>query len=146
MSWLHNLGVRFGRALRRTDPEPPSRGPKMEDRPLTREERNLLTWLIEHGSPEAHRFAAQLERARVVGSCGCGCPTIDLGIDGAPATHGASQILADFVGTTREGWQVGVLLHCRKGTLSELEIYNLSEPEGRFSLPEISTLIPFASC
>jgi hypothetical protein len=121
-----------------------SNGSKVENRPLTVEEKTLLEWLMEQGSPEAREFTPQLEHARVVGRCGCGCPTIDLGIGASDTrTVGASQILAEFVGTSPEGWQVGVLLHARDGKLSELEIYNLSEHEGAYSLPSISTLTPF---
>jgi len=50
---------------------------------LTEDERTLLKWLIEHGSSEAQGFFTQFEQASVVGQCGCGCPTINLGIAGA---------------------------------------------------------------
>ena len=114
------------------------------DRPLSPEERRLLEWLIEHGTPEARDLRSQVEQARVVSHCRCGCPTVDLGITGMERTSGGSQILADFIGQTPEGFRVGVLLHAREGRLSELEVYNLSEKEGAFSLPFIETLEPWA--
>jgi hypothetical protein len=111
---------------------------------LTEDEHTLLRWLIEHGSSEAQEYFPQIERASVVSHCRCGCPTIDLGIGGAlTSTAGPSHILADYIGETPEGWLVGVLLHAREGKLSELEIYNLSEHEGPYSLPLISSLKPF---
>ena len=100
-------------------------------------------WLIEHGTPEAREFAPQIERARVVGRCRCGCPTIDLGIDGAKTrTVGASQILSDFRGWTPEGYSVGVILHAREGKLSELEVFLVADLKGEFSLPSIESLTP----
>jgi len=112
-----------------------------EDRPLSQQERTLLNWLIEHGTPEAQQFATQLESVRVVGHCGCGCPTLDLATDKATEpTTGASQILADFSGTTPEKVRVGVILHAREGKLSELEVYSVAGDVGAFSLPDLSTL------
>jgi hypothetical protein len=74
-----------------------------------------------HGSQSAAKYAAQLDRVAVVGRCTCGCPTVDLAVDGIP-TSGASEIIGDAVGDS-EGIQVGVMLHCRQGQLSELEVY-----------------------
>jgi hypothetical protein len=115
----------------------------VEHKELSPDERTLLVWLIEHGTSDALEYAAQIEQARVVGRCRCGCPTIDLGIAGAKErTVGGSKILADFVGETLEGFRVGVLLHAREGKLSELEVYSLDR-EGIFSLPTIESLKPF---
>lgn len=127
--------------IRSDTPDPT---PVMENRPLTSEESVLIVWLLDNGSPAARDFVPQLDGIRVVGKCLCGCPTIDLAVSGSDkSTTGASQILADFVGETSKGWQVGVLLHARDGKLSELEIYNLSEHEGAYSLPTIPSLKPF---
>lgn len=57
------------------------------NRPLTDSELTLIRWLIEHGEPEAREFAAQLQNIRVVGGCGCGCPSIDLECEGLPASR-----------------------------------------------------------
>lgn len=149
MDILHNLGVWVGRHLRRQlQPQAamPSFNPTpvAEGRSLTPEERILLEWLVEHGDSEGRAFSSQLEGIRVVGGCGCGCPTIALGVEGAKeATAGPSQILADFLGETPDGWQAGILLHAREGKLSELEVYNLSEHDGPYSLPTIDSLKPF---
>jgi len=149
VSVFYTFGVWVGRHLkqklgRRTVvPTPSSSAHIVEERPLSDDERLLLTWLIEHGTPEAREFALQIERARVVGRCRCGCPTIDLGIDGVKTrTVGASQILADFRGWTPEGHSVGVILHAREGKLSELEVFSVADLEGEFSLPSIESLTP----
>src|SRR6185295_2941406 len=91
------------------------------DRPLTADEVILLSWLMEHGTPDAARYADQIERVRVAAECTCGCPTIDLAVDGQPRAAGGSLIISDAVGTTPDGTAVGVILHVRGGALSELE-------------------------
>ena len=115
-----------------------------ENRKPSGEERALLTWLIQNGCQEARLFAPQIDAVRVVGRCSCGCPTIDFAVDD-PISSGIDcpRVLSDFIGSTPEGWQVGVLLHQNGGKLAEMEVYNLSEHEGSFGLPNISTLKPF---
>ena len=61
------------------EPFPP---PIPEDRPLTAEERRLAQWMLEHAGPEAQAFLPQLDRARVVSRCGCGCATLELEVEG----------------------------------------------------------------
>lgn len=112
-----------------------------ERRPLSSEERVLLEWLVANGTPSASRYAAQIPRASVVSRCGCGCPTIDLAVDGRE-TVGASELIADFEGRSPEGICVGVILHAREGQLSELEVYPIDEVKGPFALPSLSTLFP----
>jgi len=114
---------------------------KAEHRPLTTEERTLLDWLIEKGSPEAQRYASQVSEIAVVGRCTCGCPSLDLALsDRTDRTTGPSEILADFDGATDEGVPVGVILHAREGQISELEVYAVSDFTGRFGLPKIQSL------
>jgi hypothetical protein len=112
-----------------------------EYRSLTAGERTLLDWLIANGNPEAQRYASQVPEISVVGRCTCGCPTLDLALSGSTErTAGPSEILADFDGTTEEGVPVGVVLHARKGQISELEVYAISDFEGTFGLPKIQSL------
>jgi hypothetical protein len=114
-----------------------------DERPLTTEERALLDWLVAHGLPNAHWYAAQLDRVTVASRCTCGCPTIDLAVDGKHVS-GASELIADAEGRSPEGISVGVILHCREGQLSELEVYPIDEVKGRFALPNPSTLVPLS--
>lgn len=109
-------------------------------RPLTSEEHALCEWLIAHGTSNAAEYAPQLSRATVVGiSCSCGCPSVDLAVDGKH-TGGISEIIGDAVGESPEGIQVGVILHCSEGQLSELEVYPFINVEGRFGLPKPEAL------
>jgi hypothetical protein len=117
---------------------------QLERRPLSREERILLEWLIANGSPDAQRYASQVADASVVGTCTCGCPTIDLAVgDRKQRKTAPSLILADFVGKTPEGIEVGVILHAREGEISELEIYAIPQVDGPFNLPSIESLKQF---
>ena len=115
-----------------------------ERRPLTEEERKLLEWLLAHGSPDAKPFLSQIVNVNVVGKCTCGCPTIDLALgDREQRKTAPSHILADFVGKTPEGIDVGVILHARDGEISELEVYAIPDVNGAFSLPSIESLKQF---
>ena len=109
-----------------------------EDRPLSEPERTLITWLLEHGSEESQTYVPQLDEVRVVSRCGCGCPSIDFLEPGSTQ----SRTVADFVGVTPEGLDVGIMLRAAEGKLSYLEVYCYGENDGPFSLPDISTLKP----
>src|SRR5690348_10504690 len=104
------------RKWRRQKPVPASEEPRAytipENRPLTPEERPLLEWLIANGNPDARAYAQQIDYVRVIGRCSCRCPTVDLVVDDCQeAITGPSHILANFIGLTPDGIQVGVLLH-----------------------------------
>jgi len=112
-----------------------------ERRPLSVEERSLLDWLIVNGNPGAEQFASQIAQLHVVGSCSCGCPSIDLAVgDREERTVGPSHVLADFDGISPEGIKAGVILHAREGQISELEVYAIEDVETPFSLPILSSL------
>ena len=99
-----------------------------EPRPLTQEDQTLLEWLIANGSPHGNQYVSQIAEVSLVGRCTCGCPTIDLALGGRKQKKTApSEILADFVGRTPEGIEVGVVLHAREGEISELEVYAISD-------------------
>jgi hypothetical protein len=84
----------------------------------------------------AKAYLDQIPRARVVSRCSCGCPTVDLALDGHLSKRaGGSTILADVQGRSPEGALVGVIVHGREGELSELEVYSIDGLANRFSLP-----------
>ncbi|HEY9401490.1 MAG TPA: hypothetical protein VIQ24_02265 [Pyrinomonadaceae bacterium] len=106
-----------------------------ELRALTLEERRLLQWLLAHGTAEAANYAAQLPRVRVVSRCTCGCPTLDLALDGKEyRTSDFSMILAEAEGHSPEGVPVNVMLHAYEGELSELEVISINGTK-IFSMP-----------
>ena len=106
-----------------------------EHRDLNQKEIALMEWLlIETGHSE---LMAQIERTRVVSKCSCGCPTIDLKVDGINETPLSLHLSA--IGSSPEGIQVEVLLHVRKGMLFCLEAYPLHRTYS-FSFPEVKDL------
>ena len=112
-----------------------------EVRPLTDQERRLLEWLLQHGTPQAADYLHQLPRVSVVSRCGCGCPTIDLAVGGYAASPGsATTILADGFGVSPEGVHCGIILHGREGLISELEVYPNEWERRAFSLPHIENI------
>lgn len=70
----------------------------------------------------------------------CGCPTIDLAVDGQASPFGGSTILADFEAHPPGGGLVGILLHARSGLLSELEVYSIDGVKSAFPLPRIEDI------
>lgn len=149
---MSRLGSRIGKILGRlhkdtlAPPSPTSQGARTipVNRLLNPEERTLIEWLIANGAPQARAYTQQLTALRVVGRCSCGCPTVDLALgDSQQNKTGPSQILADFIGATPEGIEVGVILHVRQDQISELEVYSLgtTDTTGRtFGLPRIESL------
>jgi hypothetical protein len=104
----------------------------------------LLEWLLKRGTREAAKYLDQLPNVTVVSRCGCGCPTIDLAVEGdAAPLSSPTTVLADAQGVSPEGVEVGLILHSRRGMISELEIYSLAGDDRRFSLPRIDDLESF---
>jgi hypothetical protein len=70
-----------------------------DDRPLTDAEASLVRWLLSHGIPRAKDHLSQLDRARVVSRCYCGCASINFAIGGvvpppADGTTSSGKVLA----------------------------------------------------
>jgi hypothetical protein len=108
-------------------------------RPVTSQERSLLTWLIEHCPRYTKTLLAQLESVEARSSCSCGCPSIQFRLPSErPAVSSLQEILADFIGTSGQ-YTVGLILFARAGVLSELEVYSFDGNEGSFGLPAIES-------
>ncbi len=113
-----------------------------ESRPLTEQERVLIEWLLTRGAEItgtdaglASSFLKQLSALRVVGRCGCGCPSINLALSEPElAVSRVTATLADVEGCSPEGSAIGVILRARNGQLSELELY-ARDAKLPFSLP-----------
>jgi hypothetical protein len=108
-------------------------------RQLTPTERALLEKLLSHGTAESKAHVEQLPLVTVASRCGCGCPTIDLEVDGRAASHRSpSLILSEASGVSPEGVSFGIILHSREGLISELETYPLED--AAFTLPDIERI------
>ena len=117
-----------------------------EQRSLDSREARLLEWLLKNGMAGAEAYLEQVPRVRVVSRCSCGCPTIDLALDGRlSGRKGPSTILADAQGQSPEGALIGVIVHAREDELSELEVYSIDGLAERFTLPNPEQLEPIPS-
>ena len=128
------------RAFRVNMNEKESVSPIRVDRPLTDEERSLIRWILKHGEPEAAGFLEQLDRARVIGLCPCGCASIDFTIDGLPTPPPGVHVLGDFIHGD-ESNLAGVFVFEAGGILKGLEVYGLAVEHPR-ELPKSSELRP----
>jgi hypothetical protein len=71
---------------------------------------------------------AQVDAARVVGFCGCGCATVDLAVDSAaPASSSASPTPNEATVLGADGEPIGgLLVFVKDGYLAMLEVYAFS--------------------
>jgi hypothetical protein len=112
------------------------------NRDLTSEERHLVRWMLEHGTPDAPKFLDQLERAQVLPTaCPCGCASIDFIIDGQLEPSGGMRPIADFVFGMGDELS-GIFVFEQAGILSGLEVYGLAGDAPK-TLPNPDSLRPF---
>lgn len=96
-----------------------------EDRPLTAKEVRLARWMLENGEPDGRDYVHQLESARVVSRCPCGCATIDLEVEGLPPARGISRILGEFSFLQGDDESV-IFIYADRGVLGGIEVYGLT--------------------
>jgi hypothetical protein len=112
------------------------------NRDLSIEERALVKWMLEHGSPGARQFLPQLAIARVTPwRCACGCASFHFFVPGHPAPSIGVHPIADFVFGS-EATYAGIFVYEQGGTLSGVEVYGL-EGDAPVMLPAPEMLRPF---
>ena len=117
-----------------------------EDRPLTAQEVALVRWLLNHGTAASTSFMPQLDQARVVSRCYCGCASIDFAIGGmVPPAGDGIQILADYEWQTAERHLFGVFVFARAGLLAGLEVYSVDGLADAKCLPAVEQLRPLGA-
>ena len=112
--------------------------PPIPERAATPDERLLVEWLLRNCAAQgtAEPLLPEVARLQVVGICGCGCPSVDF----LPDAPGAS-VVAEAVGRSPEGIDLGLILWAREGHLAGLEAYNYGDSIP-FSLPRLEDLTP----
>jgi hypothetical protein len=111
------------------------------DRPLTNEECELARWILENGIPEAAAFLEQLDRARVVEHCRCGCPTVYFAIEGLGIAPPGVHVLGDFL--FGEGDMLsGVFVYEKGGILNGMEVFWFGDVQPTV-LPKPAELRPY---
>jgi len=109
-------------------------------RALTGEERDLIRWLVEHSFvDDATRLMPQIERLSVISKCNCGCPTIDLALDGEPVVRKGEMFISDWLADVN-GMPVYVQLWVSNGQISSLEVGSLPGTDQPFGLPAIKSI------
>ncbi len=113
------------------------------DRPLTEHEYAIARWLLINANPPATAFLPQLDVARVSCHCSCGCPTADLRLpEDTSRVEARDNPIGDAIGEV-SGKTVGVMLLQSDGYLRCLEIYDLSDIEHPYGLPDLTSLRPW---
>jgi len=109
----------------------------LEERELSKAERSLTRWLLEHGQPEAASFLDQVDRVRVISRCACGCASIDFDHSGAGwRSPGGVNILSDHEWRDAEGRRFGVFVFSQSGYLAGLEVWSIDGSATPVGLPD----------
>lgn len=107
-----------------------------ENRPLTASEAELTHWLLENGKEGAEDYLPQIERARVVQRCGCGCASVDFSVEGnKPNVRAGMEVLSDYSWRTSAGNLCGAFVFAREKQLAGLEVWSIDGNETPSSLP-----------
>jgi hypothetical protein len=115
-----------------------------DDRPLTLEERSLISWMLANAGPEAAHFTGDLDGARVVRRCGCGCASVDLSVNGqSPPESVPMRVIADFLYKDCAGYVAGAAVFVRDGRLAGLELSCFDPRATITQLPSPDVLRPY---
>ncbi|MDQ3725034.1 MAG: hypothetical protein M3335_03930 [Actinomycetota bacterium] len=102
----------------------------MESRRLKPEETAVIRVLLDHADFAGRdELLEQVPGARVVGRCGCGCATVELAVDRAPAEDAPPYPIPNQATVLDEDGNPigGVLLFVKDGCLAELEVYSFED-------------------
>jgi len=86
--------------------------------------------------PEAERFTRDADKLWVVSGCTCGCDTIDFRRKKADLGYP----IADAVGTTPGGGEVGVIVFGTDDEVTGLEVYDCGVLEDGIRLPVLASI------
>lgn len=116
-----------------------------EDRALSATESEFIGWMLNHGNDRSRQFLAQVDKARVVGRCTCGCASINLAIDGV--THypqAGMETLCAFRWKAVEG-EFEVFAFACDGLLAGIDLWAVWGQHPASYLPATSLLAPAPS-
>jgi hypothetical protein len=113
-------------------------------RVLTDHERELTGWLLARGGGKGEALLSQVNRARVVGRCACGCASLDLAVEGrAFSAQGEEErVSPDFFWDGESGALCSVYVYARNGTLARVQTWSAGGAATPASLPSIDVLRP----
>ncbi len=123
---------------------PSQSGTVAEDRALTQSEAEFMRWLLRHGNDRAQSFLPQVEKARVVGRCGCGCASINVSIDGISyyGTKLGMETLCEYQWRSPEGALFQVFAFACGDLLAGIDLWSVDGQGTASALPPTSFLQP----
>jgi hypothetical protein len=110
-------------------------------RPLSKSERQVLGLLLAMDFPGAPELRAQVDSAVVSGTCACGCPSVDLVVEGdvpLAAVSSRTPVNAEVDGVLGGG----LIVFVNEGRLSGLEYYSV-EDETPSDWPDVAQIRPY---
>jgi hypothetical protein len=114
-----------------------------EDRPLSAKETVFVVWMLEHGDARAAGALPQVERARVISRCGCGCASVEFSVDGlAPLPRSRMEVVSDYCWFTERGNLCRAYVFLRAGRLAGIDVWSIERVETPHELPDPEQLRP----
>jgi hypothetical protein len=115
------------------------------DRPLTFDELAVVRWLLEHGDGDNSEFLEQLNQARVICLCGCGCASIDFSIGGKRPQNFVMNTRSDYQWHNHQGHLFGAFVFVQDGLLAGLDLWSIDGQSTPDVLPPLNRLVPLGS-
>jgi hypothetical protein len=111
------------------------------NRPITDEEATIVRAALERcaETPDAKELLSSVSNLHVVDQCQCGCPSVDF----ARSSSAHPRPIADGLGITSDGNQVGVIIWGASGAITGLEIYDGSASASELKLQDLKAIIPW---
>lgn len=111
------------------------------NRKITSLEAAVIRATLERAPVELVDMAAStIDSLMVISRCDCGCASVDF--QGPPLDE-PSKPIADGIGVTSKGGEVGIIVWGRKGQITGLEVYDLGAGEIDLVLPVIDSIKPW---
>ena len=111
------------------------------NRPITDDEIAVVRAALERcpETPAAHELLPTVSSLHVVDQCQCGCPSVDF--ERSCSEH--PRPLADGLGITPSGDQVGLIIWGVSDAITGLEIYDMSASASELKLTDLKSIIPW---
>ena len=110
-------------------------------RPITEAEAAVVRRALEVAltADVAPSLTSTISGLVVVGGCDCGCPSVDFAY---PSERVSKHVIADGVGLSSDGSQVGVIVWDTPTHITGLEVYGMEDPHPR-ALPAPQSVRPW---
>jgi hypothetical protein len=105
------------------------------DRPISAEELAVIRAALERAStrPIASHSIESVGHLHAIAKCGCGCDSVDFA---AHDSANPSFPIADGIGTTSQGEEVGLIVWGTQDAITGLEVYALGGEGHKLPIPE----------